>query len=121
VLFFSAVLCAGPVLWRVCRVQRQYWRNLHYSFGRLMSSIILGLLIGSLFWQIDVTTVPGMNARAGQMFASCLLLMVGNAQNVVPQVVAGLPAFRRERATRQYKTSTYSIAWSLAEVHPCPH
>lgn len=102
------------------RVQRQYWRNLHYSFGRLMSSIVLGLLIGSLFWQTDVSTAAGMNARGGQIFASCLLLMVGNAQNVVPQVVAALPVFKRERATRQYKTSAVSIAWGLAEVCPRP-
>ncbi|CAI5939306.1 unnamed protein product, partial [Closterium sp. NIES-64] len=31
---------------------RTYWRNVSYSFGRIMFSIILGLILGSAFWQV---------------------------------------------------------------------
>eukprot|EP00850_Spirogloea_muscicola_P004781 SM000021S06414 [mRNA] locus=s21:129930:140406:+ [translate_table: standard] len=100
----------------ITRMQLQYWRNLNYSFGRLMSAVILGLLLGSTYWQENYESTPGMNARAGSLFASCLLLAISNAMNIVPQLAAADPGFKRELATSQYHVFFYGLSWALAEI-----
>ena len=57
-----------------------------------------------------------MSGRACIIFASCLLMSISNAQNVVPLVAMTVPSFIRERSTKHYLIVFYNLAWSLAEV-----
>ena len=65
---------------------------------------------------MNITTVPGMSGVAGLIFASCLLMSISNAQNVVPLVAMTVPSFIRERSTKHYLIVFYNLAWSFAEV-----
>eukprot|EP00897_Mesotaenium_endlicherianum_P002102 jgi/Mesen1/191/ME1137191C07571 len=93
---------ASQIYHLAVRFQQQYWRDVAYSFGRLMFAIVLGLLFGSLFWQAKIDDQNGTNARGGQIFEYTTLLGIFNAAGIVPQVAAALKAFKRERAVESY-------------------
>eukprot|EP00897_Mesotaenium_endlicherianum_P003134 jgi/Mesen1/2849/ME000174S02102 len=100
----------------ISRWQMQYWRNVGYGIGRLMFSVMLGLIFGSLFWQEIYTNNPGYTSRAGQQFEYTTLLGIFNAAGVIPQVSAALAAFKRERKTKAYNIFLFNFAWILAEI-----
>ena len=100
----------------ILTIQRQYWRNINYSWARFMSYLVMSLLLGSVFYKIDVHNNAGMNSRAGAIFISCVLVGITNAQNAIPLVVQMRGVLRRERSVHQARVSMYNIAFSLAEV-----
>lgn len=97
-------------------IQRQYWRNTNYSWARFISYLIMSLLLGSVFYKIDVHDNAGMNSRAGAIFIGCVLVGLTSAQNAVPLVIQMRDVLRRERAVHQARVSMYNIAFSFAEV-----
>eukprot|EP00897_Mesotaenium_endlicherianum_P000509 jgi/Mesen1/10459/ME000082S09965 len=98
------------------RMQRQYWRNMHYSCGRLLYTLVVALLFGSLFWQQDISSSAGTSSRAGQIYEYTTLLGIFNGAGVVSQISAALPAFKRERSSGTYHIFLFNIAWLLAEI-----
>ncbi|CAI7770503.1 unnamed protein product, partial [Closterium sp. NIES-54] len=84
------------------RQVRTYWRNVSYSFGRIIFSTILGLILGSAFWQINYTTTPGFASRQGLIYVALVFVAVVNANNVIPQVNAEQPVYYREKASNMY-------------------
>ncbi|CAI5462083.1 unnamed protein product, partial [Closterium sp. Yama58-4] len=95
---------------------RTYWRNVSYSFGRIMFSIILGLILGSAFWQINYTTTPGFASRQGLIYVALVFVAVVNANNVIPQVNAERPVYYREKASNMYSAFLYNLSWGLIEM-----
>ncbi|GJP31886.1 hypothetical protein CLOM_g15887, partial [Closterium sp. NIES-68] len=93
-----------------------YWRNVSYSFGRIMFSIILGLILGSAFWQINYTTIPGFASRQGLIYVALVFVAVVNANNVIPQVNAERPVYYREKASNMYSAFLYNLSWGLIEM-----
>ncbi|GAQ83468.1 hypothetical protein KFL_001490085 [Klebsormidium nitens] len=100
----------------VLRMQRYHYRNLHYSWARVMSSVILGLILGSIFLNISYHTTPGMQARGGFVFIILVINAVGNAQNAAGQVLSQRPVHRREVGNGMYTFAFANVAWALAEV-----
>lgn len=100
----------------ITKMQLYYWRNVAYSWGRLFSSIVTAVLLGSIFWQQDWDTTPGMNTKAGAIFLSSLLQCISNAQAVLPQVSQHRPAYSQAKYSRQLNVFLYSVAWTLGEV-----
>ncbi|KAL3683081.1 hypothetical protein R1sor_001103 [Riccia sorocarpa] len=98
------------------RQYKTYWRNIAYSFGRMMLSVILGLLLGSAFWQIKYDNTPGMASRLGLIYLSIVFVAITNANNVIPQVNAERPVYYRERASNMYSLLLYNLSWTLAEI-----
>ncbi|CAI7757903.1 unnamed protein product [Closterium sp. NIES-53] len=98
------------------RQVRTYWRNVSYSFGRIMFSIILGLILGSAFWQINYTTTPGFASRQGLIYVALVFVAVVNANNVIPQVNAERPVYYREKASNMYSAFLYNLSWGLIEM-----
>ncbi|CAI5514863.1 unnamed protein product [Closterium sp. Naga37s-1] len=98
------------------RQVRTYWRNVSYSFGRIMFSIILGLILGSAFWQINYTTTPGFYSRQGLIYVALVFVAVVNANNVIPQVNAERPVYYREKASNMYSAFLYNLSWGLIEM-----
>jgi uncharacterized transporter YbjL len=70
----------------VMRQFRTYWRNISYSFGRIMLVCILGLILGSTFWQIKYDTATGMVSRTGLVYIAVVMVAITNANNVIPQI-----------------------------------
>ncbi|KAL2652756.1 hypothetical protein R1flu_020884 [Riccia fluitans] len=98
------------------RQYKTYWRNIAYSFGRMMLSVVLGLLLGSAFWQIKYDNTPGMASRLGLIYLSIVFVAITNANNVIPQVNAERPVYYRERASNMYSLLLYNMSWTLAEI-----
>lgn len=98
------------------KVQLFYWRNVAYSWGRLFSSIVMAILLGSIFWQQKSDTTPAMNAKSSAIFISTLLQCISNAQAVIPQVGLSRPAYNREKTSGHLSVLMYSVSWTMAEV-----
>ncbi|CAM6101594.1 unnamed protein product [Calypogeia fissa] len=98
------------------KLQLFYWRNVAYSWGRLFSSIVLGILLGSIYWQQGWDTTPGLNTKSGAIFISTLLQCITNAQAVIPQVNLYRPAYVREKSSRQLNVFLYSTSWTFGEI-----
>jgi hypothetical protein len=98
------------------KLQIFYWRNVAYSWGRLFSTMLLAILLGSIFWQQDWDSTPGMNTKAGGIFISTLLKGTTNAQAVLPQIHSNRAIYSREKSGRQLNFFLYSLAWTSGEV-----
>jgi hypothetical protein len=97
-------------------IQKQYWRNVNYSWGRMFGFLLQSIILGSVFYNIDIRTTTGMNSRSGAIFISCVLVGMTNAQNVIPQMIQMNAVQKRERAVKQARVSLYNISYTLAEV-----
>ncbi|KAH7447131.1 hypothetical protein KP509_01G092800 [Ceratopteris richardii] len=107
--------------WRVfletiISVQHQYWRNVNYSLGRVFAFLITAVILGSVFYNLDMTTTAGLNSLSGAIFISCVLVGITNAQNAIPQVIQLRAVHLRERAVHQSSVLIYNIADILAEI-----
>lgn len=100
----------------IVTVQREYWRNVNYSWGRMLGFLIMSIIMGSVFYRRDLHTAPGLNSRAGAIFISCVLVGITNAQNAIPHVMQLRAVHLRERASHQSSVLLYNIAYTLAEI-----
>eukprot|EP00250_Pteridium_aquilinum_P022489 c25391_g2_i1 orf=308-5194(-) len=100
----------------IMTIQRQYWRNVNYSWGRMIGFLIMSIILGSVFYKIDETTVAGMNTRAAAIFISCVIVGNSNAQNAIPLVMQMRAVHLRERAIHQSNVLLENIAYTLAEI-----
>ncbi|ERN03264.1 ABC transporter G family member 36 isoform X1 [Amborella trichopoda] len=100
----------------VLRSQRLLWRNVRYTFGRLIGCATLGLLMGSLYFQIEYNDIYGLTSRALYIYMQLLLLGVVSANNVIPQINSDRPAWIRERRLGLYAPFIYPISWAFAEA-----
>jgi hypothetical protein len=98
------------------RVQRTYFRNLSYSFGRIVSAVLLGLIFGTVFWQMPYTSIIRSGARGGVIYISTLLMTIGNATAVILELNKERPVYDRERSHRMYPAFAWHLAWGVAEV-----
>jgi hypothetical protein len=46
------------------------------SFGRITFAIILGVLLGSIFWQVKYDNVAGVASRTGMIYISVVFYSV---------------------------------------------
>jgi hypothetical protein len=99
------------------KMQRFYWRNVNYNFGRMTSALGLGLILGSVYFNITPDTNVKMNVKSQSLFIVCVLLGVTNASNVIPQILTMSATLERETNTNQYNVLLYNIGWTLGEVN----
>lgn len=100
----------------VLKMQRIYWRNTSYNFGRMTGSFALALILGSVYFNINPHTTINMNVKSQSLFILCVLLAISNAQNVIPQILRMGVTVEREQMTNQYHVLVHNLAWSLGEV-----
>nr|XP_024402508.1 pleiotropic drug resistance protein 1-like isoform X1 [Physcomitrium patens]XP_024402509.1 pleiotropic drug resistance protein 1-like isoform X1 [Physcomitrium patens]XP_024402510.1 pleiotropic drug resistance protein 1-like isoform X1 [Physcomitrium patens]XP_024402511.1 pleiotropic drug resistance protein 1-like isoform X1 [Physcomitrium patens]XP_024402512.1 pleiotropic drug resistance protein 1-like isoform X1 [Physcomitrium patens]XP_024402513.1 pleiotropic drug resistance protein 1-li len=111
----------GATYWQLCKIVtvrqfRTYWRNISYSFGRMMLMIVLGLILGTTYYQIKYDNIAGMSSRMGLIYIGVIMVGLTNANNVIPQVNAERVVYYRERASNMYPVLFYSMSWTLAEI-----
>lgn len=58
------------------------------SFGRIMFAIILGVLLGSIFWQVKYDTVAGVASRTGMIYISVVFYSVRGIPSTSPSHLA---------------------------------
>lgn len=106
---------ASPVLLQTTELTKRlfinYWRNPSYLYGKLFTSVIVGIFNGFTFWQLG-NTIADMQDR---MFTSFLILLIP------PTIVnAVVPKFYQNRAlweARELPSRIYGwVAFCTANV-----
>ncbi|GAA5809512.1 hypothetical protein MFLAVUS_002921 [Mucor flavus] len=92
------------------------YRNPFLFFAHFGFSIVLAVLLGSLFWQVDVD-LSGVQNRLGVLFFMCALLGFA-ATSALDMFSKERILFMRERENGYYSPSSYFLAKVLFDVIP---
>ncbi|CAL1407763.1 unnamed protein product [Linum trigynum] len=98
------------------RTQRFLWRNVQYTFGRLTGCIVIGLLMGSLYYQVEYKDTFGATSRSLYIYMQVILIGVISANNVIPQLGTDRLVYFREKRARMYLPIFYPISWAVGEI-----
>ncbi|KAK2977191.1 hypothetical protein RJ640_008816 [Escallonia rubra] len=98
------------------RTQRFLWRNVQYTYGRLTGCIMIGLLMGSLYFQIEYKDVYGLTSRSLYIYMQVILVGVISANNVIPQIGTDRLVYFREKRAGMYLPIFYPVSWAVAEI-----
>ncbi|GLJ34605.1 hypothetical protein SUGI_0695940 [Cryptomeria japonica] len=98
------------------RTQRFLWRNVNYTFGRLTGCIMIGFLMGSLYFQIEFDDVYGLTSRTLYIYMQIILIGVVSANNVIPQLGTDRLVYFKERRAGMYAPIFYPLSWAVAEI-----
>ncbi|KAL6842793.1 hypothetical protein ACP4OV_027637 [Aristida adscensionis] len=95
-----------------------YWRNIHYTGGRYVITIIIAVLFGTAFWNLGMKRAKRQDLfnSMGSMYASVLMLGIQNASGVHPVVGMERIVFYRERAAGMYSALPYTFAQVAIEL-----
>ncbi|XP_061973701.1 pleiotropic drug resistance protein 1-like [Populus nigra] len=95
-----------------------YWRNPPYTAIRFLSTTVIGLIFGTMFWDIGskITKRQDLFNAMGSMYTAVLFLGVQNAASVQPVVAVERTVFYRERAAGMYSALPYAFAQVLIEL-----
>ncbi|KAL2613833.1 hypothetical protein R1flu_025525 [Riccia fluitans] len=97
-------------------MQLYYWRNLPYSWGRITSSILIAILLGSVYFNIPYDTTIRMNVRASSLYITTLLLAITNINAALPQFLVQRQNYVREKARNRFFPLWYGISFSILEL-----
>ncbi|CAM6087925.1 unnamed protein product [Calypogeia fissa] len=98
------------------RTQKFLWRNVGYTFGRIVSSIAVGLIMGLVFVGTSNDNTLSLTSRTLYIYAQVILIGIVTANNVVPQLGTDRLAYFRERRAGMYHPILYPISWAIAEI-----
>ncbi|KAL5228795.1 hypothetical protein ABZP36_017060 [Zizania latifolia] len=88
-----------------------YWRNPSYTAVRLLFTIVIALMFGTMFWDLGRKTKKQQDLfnAMGSMYAAVLYIGVQNSGSVQPVVVVERTVFYRERAAGMYSAFPYAF------------
>ena len=95
---------------------RQYWRNTEYTFSRLLYSLMVALLLGTVYWRMPQETFTGSNSRAAFIFACVVFGSTVNAGSAAGMVSQLKTVFAHQRAVQQYPALLHVVGYTLVEV-----
>jgi ABC-type multidrug transport system ATPase subunit/ABC-type multidrug transport system permease subunit len=100
------------------RFWRMYWRLPEYNLTRLVVTLGIAFVFGSLFWRQGnhTTTVVGVLNIAGVLFSSCLFLGIMNCLTVMNVVAMQRTVMYRERAAGYYHVLPFTLAQQAVEI-----
>ncbi|KAF8401251.1 hypothetical protein HHK36_012183 [Tetracentron sinense] len=104
---------AGLVL---LRTHRFLWRNVQYTYGRLTGCVMIGLLMGSLYFQIKYNDIHGVTSRTLYIYMQVILIGVISANNIIPQIGTDRLVYFREKRAGMYLPIFYPVSWAVVEI-----
>ncbi|KAJ4838957.1 ABC transporter G member 36, partial [Turnera subulata] len=95
-----------------------YWRNPPYTAVRFLFTAFIGLIFGTMFWDLGTKTYLQQDIfnAMGSMYSAVLFLGVQNASAVQPVVAVERTVFYRERAAGMYSAFPYALAQVMIEI-----
>ncbi|KAL9400281.1 hypothetical protein Peur_009242 [Populus x canadensis] len=95
-----------------------YWRNPPYNAVRLLSTTVIALMFGTIFWNLGSKRNRKQDIfnSMGSMYAAVLFIGVQNATSVQPVVAVERTVFYRERAAGMYSALPYAFAQVMIEI-----
>ncbi|GER27869.1 ABC transporter family protein [Striga asiatica] len=109
--FTQCIACLWKQHW-------SYWRNPLYSAVRILYTVFLALMFGSMFWDLGkkLDNQQDIFNAMGSMYASVLFLGMQIASSVQPVVSVERAVFYRERAAGLYSALPFAFGQALIEV-----
>ncbi|KAJ6851228.1 ABC transporter G family member 45-like isoform X4 [Iris pallida] len=97
---------------------KSYWKNPEHNVVRFITTIMVSLLFGLVFWQLGskITRQQDIFNILGAMYGSALFLGFLNATLVQPVVETERTVFYRERSAGMYSSVPYAIAQVTIEI-----
>ncbi|KAL7602302.1 hypothetical protein Lser_V15G25177 [Lactuca serriola] len=91
-----------------------YWRNTSYTAVRFLFSLGIGLMFGTMFWDLGGkrTSQQDLLNAMGSMYAAVLFIGTQNSSSVQPVVAVERTVFYREKAAGMYSPLSYAFAQS---------
>ncbi|KAL9258785.1 Pleiotropic drug resistance protein 1-like protein [Drosera capensis] len=95
-----------------------YWHNPKYTALRLVDTIFVALLLGSMFWGIGSKrrTSQDLFNSMGSIYAAILFLAVRNALFIQTVIFVERTVFYRERAAGMYPALPHTLAQIIIEI-----
>ncbi|XP_041002182.1 pleiotropic drug resistance protein 1-like [Juglans microcarpa x Juglans regia] len=109
--FTQCVACLWKQRW-------SYWRNPQYTAIRFLSTAVVALMFGTMFWDLGSkkTNQQDLLNSLGSMFTAALFLGVQNSGGVQPVVSIERTVYYRERAAGMYSALPYALAQVMVEL-----
>jgi ABC-type multidrug transport system ATPase subunit/ABC-type multidrug transport system permease subunit len=98
------------------RTQRFLWRNVNYTYSRFTGCVMIGLLMGSLYFKIKYEDTYGVTSRSLYIYMQTILIGVISANNVIPQIGTDRLAYFREMRSKMYLPIFYPVSWVISEI-----
>ncbi|KAI6680129.1 hypothetical protein NL676_034010 [Syzygium grande] len=95
-----------------------YWRNPAYTAVRLLFTIFIALMFGTIFWNLGSKRRSRQDLfnAMGSMYAACLFIGFQNSTSVQPVVAIERTVFYRERGAGMYSALPYAFAQVIIEI-----
>lgn len=89
-----------------------------YQLARIGGTGVLGLALGSLYWNMSQSTVSGLVSFIALVFLATTFVSSINATAVLQIVALEKPSFARERFNRMYVVWLSGGVWPFFDVEP---
>jgi ABC-type multidrug transport system permease subunit len=104
-------------LWTLSgRAFTNFYRNFYLMPAHFLSAIVMGLLLGAIYWKLGIDLAACQN-RLGSMFFMCCLLCFG-AMSSLELFITERAIFVRERANGYYRPLAYFVSKTLFDLIP---
>lgn len=104
--------------WVVHRCFVIYWRTASYNLTRIQMVLIIGILFGLIYSNLDFTSYSGINSAIGFVCSSLGFMGSMALYSVAPLIETERASYYRERVNQTYNALWYAIGFTLAEI---PH
>ncbi|EEY58949.1 ATP-binding Cassette (ABC) Superfamily [Phytophthora infestans T30-4] len=104
------------VVWRFIQM---YWRTPSYSLTRMYLALVLAMMFGLIFVDVDYASYSGLNSGVGMVFVAALFQAMMTFQSVLPLACSERASYYRERAAQTYNALWYFVGSTLAEIPYC--
>jgi len=98
------------------RCFRSHWRNIPYNFTRLFMSLVMSIIFGLIWFDVDDSDQIGLNSKMASMFMGSAFGAMLSCSPQMHALYKQRAAFYRERASRTYSSFAYSTAIGVAEL-----
>ncbi|OQV11982.1 ATP-binding cassette sub-family G member 2 [Hypsibius exemplaris] len=99
------------------RTVKNLLRNPRTSVLQLAMMVLLGALVGAIYWQVNDSKSSGLQNRVGALFFIIMNLIFGNL-DAVELFIKERAIFIHENASGYYRVSSYFLAKVLCDMIP---
>ena len=93
-----------------------YWRSTNYNITRTLTCILIALVLGSIYWQIDGNDVQSTFSKAGAIYSAVLFLNVMHVNTIQSLVASERTVYYRENAANMYHPIVFNLAVGICEL-----
>jgi hypothetical protein len=95
---------------------RTYWRDEQMNFGRIMMLIMISLIFGVVYVQLDENSYTGLTSKTSAVFSIAGFIAMLSAQTTLPNIFGERAVYYREQAAKAYPSWVYSTTTGLCEL-----